>query len=268
MHPIARRFVTAAALAALISGTTACSSAPETGSVATPTSTPVATGSVEPTATAEALAVSSGDITSPASGTALRAALLKAASAGLRVSGQLTVYQLFAQETAAVGDVKPAGGPRMFFALAGGPDHWRLTWKAPFGSSLAGSDALLSASPEVSSELAGSIDWTKKAPVPKPAAPKPAPSLSSFKSFATKSALSMAGGSYTGTFTVTAKIAKDSKGNWWGNAIAEPNDPEFEPIGVWGRYSNSKWIGQVADFGTEDADAEFFPAAVLTKLRF
>jgi len=269
MHAIARRIVTVSALAALVAAASGCSPARETGQDATPTVTPVATSSVEPTAAPDEPTVSSGDITTPASGTALRAALLKAAAKGLGVSGTLTVRQLLAQESAAIGDVQPAKGSRVFFALVGGPDDWKLTWSAPFGSSLANSEALLSASPGVSLALAESMNWTKKAPAPKPKpAPKPAPTLSSFKTFAMKSALSMAGDTFTGTFTLNAKIAKDSKGDWWGNALAEPSDTGLEPLGVWGRYTGGKWTGEIADFSSEDADEGFFPADVLAKLRF
>jgi len=266
MNATVRRVLTAAVLVALLAAATACSPSPETSQDATPTITPVPTSSVEPTAP-EAPEVSTGEIKTPDSGTALRAAVLKAASVGLGMSGTLTVYQLYTQETAAVGDVRSASGSRTFFALTGGPDAWELVWSAPFGSSLAGPEALLSAAPQVSPELAGSIDWTKKAPAPKPK-PVPAPTLSSFKAFAMKSAVSMAGTSYEGTFTVTAKIAKDSKGVWWGNAMAEPSGEGLESLGIWGRYSKGKWTGEIADFSSQDADAAFFPADVLSKLRF
>lgn len=226
---------------------------------------PVPTETIEPTSTDEPVgpAVSSGQITTPASGTAVRSAVLKAVSRGLGASGTLTVYQLFVQGSAAVGDVKTASGTRAFFALTGGPDAWKLRWSAPFGSSLATVDEMLGAAPEVSAELAAKIDFAKV--VRKPVKP---PTLSSFKSYALKSAQNMAAGSYDGTFTVMANIAQDDAGEWWGNAIAEPADESFEVIGVWGHYVGGKWTGEIADFSEEDADAEFFPEEVLSALRF
>jgi len=257
--------LTAAALALALASTLALAACGPKKTETGPTVQPVSTETAEPTSTGEPTgpAVSTGQITTPASGTAARTAVLKAVSKGLGVSGTLTVYQLYVQGTAAVGDVKPPSGSRTFFALTGGPDAWKLAWSAPFGSSLATVEGLLGAAPEVSADLAAKLDFEKvvKQPVK-------APSLSSFKSYALKSAQSMAAGSYDGTFTVTAKIAKDSTGEWWGNAIVEPTDESFESIGIWGHYVSGKWKGEVADFSTEDADAGFFPSDVLSALRF
>jgi hypothetical protein len=200
-------------------------------------------------------------VTSPAAGSASRAAILQAVAKGLAVSGSITVYQLFSDTVAAVGDVQASSGPRTFVALTGGPSAWKLVWTAPFGSSLANANDLVTSAPRVSAELAGRLNFKKV--VKKPAV---APTLSSFKAFALKSAKSFAGSTYTGGFTVTAKIAKDSTGIWWGNAMSEPATSGLEPIGVWGKYSGSKWTGEVADFSTDGADAAFFPADVLAKL--
>jgi hypothetical protein len=200
-------------------------------------------------------------VTAPASGSTSRAAILKAVAKGLSVSGNITVYQLFTDSTAAVGDIQASSGPRTFFALTGGPDTWELAWTAPFGSSLASAKDLVSTAPRVSAELAGKLDFKKV--VKKPAV---APTLSSFKTFALKSTKTFAGSTYTGSFTVTAKIAKDSNGIWWGNAMSEPATSGLDPIGVWGKYTGSKWTGEIADFGSDGADAAFFPASVLAKL--
>jgi hypothetical protein len=268
MHLAPGKTVLAVALAALAFALAACSS-PQPAAVPTPTSTPAATvetSSVEPTTAApEAPVASSGPIITPASGTALRAAILKAAAAGLGFSGKLTVIQLFSQDTVALGDLKPTSGSRTFFALTGGPDEWKLAWSAPYGSALANLDALTATVPEASPALAAKLVWNKKAPVTTTTTVK-APTLASFEAYALKSATSMAGASYTGTFTVTAAIAKDSKGVWWGNALASPSDGSLEDIGVWGKYSGTKWTGQVADFSNSDAPASFFPADVLEKL--
>lgn len=267
MHPARRTTLLVLALAALMFALSACSSpGPSSAPSATPTITPVATSSVVPTGTEapEAPVASSGPIITPASGTALRAAVLKAASAGLGFSGKLTVIQLFSQGAVVVGDIKSATGSRMFFALSGGPDEWKVAWRAPFGSALANLDALTAAVPEASPELAARLAWNKKAPTV--ATATKAPTLASFEAFALKSATSMAGGSYTGTFTVSAKIAKDSSGVWWGNAVETPSVEGLEDIGVWGKYSSGTWTGRIADFSSGDAPAAFFPADVLNKL--
>lgn len=249
-------------LAGLLLAVTGCSSA---GS-ATPIAPTAPTATVVPTTSAPATKVAeAGPITTPASGSATRAAILKAASSGLGVSGTLTVYQLYVQDGAAVGDVLPAGGSRTFFALSGGPDEWDLAWSARFGSTLANTAALTKADPELFTALAKKLDFSKKAPTT--AAKPAAPTLASFKAYALKSAKSFAGTTYTGAFTIQSKIAKDSTGAWWGNAIAEPSGSEdLEAIGVWGRYSGGKWTGEIADFSTDGADAGFFPGDVLSDL--
>jgi len=262
MHRTARRTVLALVILTLALTLVACSS-PTPDTTGEATATPVPTSSVEPTATVpEGPTVSSGTITAPSSGSAARAAILAAVSDDLGLSGKITVVQLFSQGTAAVGDIVPAGGSRVFFAVTGGPGDWSVAWSALYGSKLADVDALEAAAPLVSPELAARLVWNKKAP----AAPAKAPTLSSFKTFAMKQAKEMAGVDYTGSFTITAKIAKDSTGVWWGNAIAEPTEEGLESIGVWGRYGKSTWTGEFADFSSEDAEAGFFPADVLAKL--
>lgn len=270
MHTRSQRLVAAALIAALVPALAACTSPQPTSGTTpavtpVPTTTPEPTASVEPSAPAETAApgASTGAITTPASGSAVRAAILQAASKGLHVSGGITVYQLFTQGGAAVGDILPSSGVRTFFALTGGPGAWKLAWSAPFGSSKARASAIVAAAPDVSGELAGKLDFTKTVAKKKV---YPAPTLSSFRTFALKSATSMAGGSFTGTFTVTATIAKDSSGSWWGSATAEPSDSSLEPIGVWGHYVSGKWTGEIADFSSEDAAAGFFPPSVLGKL--
>lgn len=219
----------------------------------------------EPTSTVEEplVEVSTGAITTPAKGSALRAAVLKAAAKGLGASGTLTVNQVFVQGGAAVGDVTTKSCARSFFALTRGTGSWKFAWSAPFGSSRVAVEKLLDAAPEVSPELAAKLDFDKT--TPKPVKP---PTLGSFRSFALKSAQSMAAGSYDGTFTVNAKIARDDSGEWWGNALLQPSDEDLEWIGVWGHYVGGKWTGQTADYSEEDGDADFFPPEVLTTLRF
>jgi hypothetical protein len=263
MHLAPRRTIIALTLVGAALALAACVAPSTDTGVTTTTSTPTPTSSVAPTSTpVEVPAASAGPITSPGSGTALRAAILDAATAGLGVSGNVAVHQLYAQDSAAIGDIQPGTGPRIFFAVTGGPDAWSLAWSAPFGSAQATLASLQSAAPLVSPELAAKMSWTKKVAV----AAK-APTLASFKAFALKSAKNMAAGTYTGSFTITAKIAKDGGGVWWGNASAQPATDSLDPIGVWGRYSKGKWIGEVADFSTEGADAAFFPGDVLPLLQ-
>lgn len=250
--------IAVACIALAASGCTQPAQPAGTGSV----TTAVTSGTMEPTSTPmKAPAGSTGTIVVPAKGSALRTAILKAVSTGLGLSGDTTVYQLFSQETAAIGDILPADGTRMFFAVAGGPDAWSIAWSAPFGSSLANIDALESSVPLVSPALAAKMVWDLK--VAKVAA---APTLASFKTFALNSARTYAGSTYTGSFTLTAKIANDSTGVWWGNALATPADTGLEPIGIWGHYANGKWSGEIADFSSDTAEAGYFAPDVIAKL--
>ena len=63
-----------------------------------------------------------------------------------------------------------------------------------------------------------------------------------------------------------AKVAKDAKGVWWGNGIAQPDTAGLESVGVWGKWNGSAWVGQIADTSTENAAAAYFPADVLAQL--
>jgi hypothetical protein len=271
MHRLPKRFAAAASAAVLVLALAACSSPPAPNS--TPIITPVPTTSPEPTSSVvatdstSATPTGTGPISTPASGSSTRAAILDAASKGLHVSGGITVYQLFVQGGTAVGDILPSSGSRTFFALTGGPKAWKLVWSAKFGSSLANADAIVSADAAVSAQLAAKLDFTKvAAKTPTTTKSTAAPSPSSFQTFARKSATTFAGGSFTGTFTIEARIAKSSDGSWWGNALVSPGDDSLEPIGVWGRYVAGKWKGQIADFSTDNAEAGFFPADVISKL--
>jgi len=262
MNAAAARPATIALLAALLAAATGCSS----GKAPAPVATVPATSTVVPTPTpvATPTAPARGPVTTPGTGSAARAAILKKAKSELGLTGTVTVNQLFVQDGAAVGDLWPPSGPRIFFALQGGPNAWRLAWSAPFGASRATASALAAAGPEMFADLAKALDFKKK--VTKPVITPAAPTLASFETFAMKSAKTFAGSTYTGTFTVQAKIAKSSNSSWWGNAIAEPAESGLEPIGVWAHYSSGKWTGEIADFSTDGADAAYFPADVLAKL--
>jgi hypothetical protein len=121
--------------------------------------------------------------------------------------------------------------------------------------------------PQTFADLAGALDFGK--PDPNPGAgvgAGPAPTLKCFEAFVRKSAKDFAGTGYTGTFTVHAKVAKDAKGVWWGNGIAQPDTAGLVSIGVWGKWNGSAWVGQIADTSTENAAAAYFPADVLAQL--
>ncbi len=256
----------------LVSGcaVTGCRSAATSGP--STSGTVVATPSVAtttPATSTAAVTVSSGPISTPAVGSAQRTAILDAVRAGLGTKSQFVVEQLFVQGAdltapAAVADLQPvSGGSRVFVAVTGGPSTWKLAWNAPFGSSGANVKALLAAAPGVSAELAGKLVWDLK-----PASgPSSAAMMTSWRLFATKQVNHFAGSSYTSGFTFTFKVAKDKQGRWWGNALGQPKKSGLESIGLWGRYKNGAWTGQIADFSDPHLDATFFPADILARIR-
>lgn len=273
------RLLTCALGALLVASLAACSSPSAPASA--PRITPVPTTTAEATDAASATTTSAGAssggstaatttapaaIVAPASGSASRAAILRALARSLVVSGSITVYQLYAQGGAAVGDVLLPTGKRTFFALTGGPKSWSLAWSARFGTSAANADNLVTAVPKISATLVAKLDF-KRAVAAK--ATVPAPSAASLKTFALKTASIITKGSYTGTFTVGVTLAKSSSGSWWGIAVLTLSDPtqELEPITVFGHYSGTKWTGKIADTSSEDPEAAFFPADVITKLK-
>lgn len=87
-----------------------------------------------------------------------------------------------------------------------------------------------------------------------------------FKKYAQASVKSFAG-AYSGGFTHTCKIARTPGGTWYGNCLAQPNQPGLESIGIYGKYSGGKWGGRVAEFGVDNDDALFFPSSVLSQLQ-
>jgi hypothetical protein len=246
-----------------------CNGAATSGSSSSTTA--AATPSVATTApaTSTAVAVSSGPISTPAVGSAQRTAILDAVRAGLGTKSQFVVEQLYVQGAdlsapAAVADLRPvSGGSRVFVAVTGGPSAWKLAWSAPFGSSGANVKALLGAAPGVSPELVRKLVWDLK-----PASgPSSAAMMTSWRLFATKQVNHFAGSGYTSGFTFTFKVAKDKQGRWWGNALGQPKKSGLESIGLWGRYKNGAWTGQIADFSDPHLDAKFFPADILAKIR-
>jgi len=259
------RLAALALLAILVGSATGCASdktVPPIGGVETSAVAP--SGAASATVATATPPAATGPVSSAAGGAAHHLSVFKAAMDQLGMSGTVTVPQLFLQGTAAVGDLKPTSGQRMLFAMTGGPNSWHLVWSAPFGSSRANAAALTKVDPTVFKDLARALDFHKSVGGTTVAAP--GPTLKSFEAYALASAKSVAGATYTGTFTIQAKTAKDASGVWWGNAIAEPGDPGLESIGVWGRWNGKKWVGEIADFSTEGAEAGYFPAGVLSKL--
>ncbi|MDO8963455.1 MAG: hypothetical protein Q7W30_03070 [Coriobacteriia bacterium] len=244
----------------LIAALTGCTTPARVADTTEPTGTPSATASVEPT---EAPVVpSSGPITTPPMGSAQRTALMDAARAGLGLKTKFVVHQLYVQGGVAVADIQPeSGSPRMFVAWTGGPDNWEFNWNAGFGAPEASAAQLTGALPEVSPGLAGRIDWRLAL------GPSNAAMMASFQKYVKASVKSFAGAGYGGGFTYTYKVAKDKKGVWWGNSIAQPDQDGYESIGIYGVYKKGKWSGEPADFGQDNDEALFFPADVLSKLR-
>lgn len=186
---------------------------------------------------------------------------MDAARKGIGTSGKFVVLQLVVQDGVAVGDIKPeSGGARTFVAWTGGPTAWKMAWAAPFGMADANADALITAVPGVSRELAGEISWTLPAPI------SDAALMASFRKYAQTSVKNFAG-AYAGGFTYSYKIAKAPSGAWYGNCLAQPNQLGLEPIGIYGKYSGGKWSGRAAESGTDDDDASFFPTSVLPQLQ-
>lgn len=257
------RFASIAVLAAvtLAAGCAApAAQAPAPSGVATTPAAPATSAVATIAPPAAAVTVSSGAITKPRMGSPLRAALMESARKGLGLSTKFVVYQLYVQGTAAVGDIKPeSGGSRTFVAWAGGPDAWKVVWTAPFGSGDANAAGISTVKP-VSPELAGKLVWNLPAPV------SDAAMLASFKKYAQTSVKNIAG-AYTGGFTYTYRIAKTPAGVWYGNCLAQPNQPGLESIGVYGKFAGGAWGGRPAEFGNENDDAAFFPASVLAALQ-
>ena len=251
----------------VIAGLTLAGCTPSATTTAPAVTTGAATPSVPATASTQptlAITVSSGPITTPVVGSSQRTAVLDAVRAGLGTKSQFVVEQLFVQSGAAVADLQPvSGGSRVCVAVVGGPSGWKLAWSAAFGSSGASVNALLAAAPGVSPGLAAKLAWHFKPP----SGASNSAMLQSWRVWAAGKIKGFAGSGYTGGFTFTFKVAKDKQGHWWGNALGQPKTSGLESIGLWGRYKNGKWTGQVADFSDPHLDAKFFPADILVKIR-
>ncbi len=234
------------------------------------TPTLVSQASTEPPSPGE------GAVTRTTPGGAATAAIMRVSTAASGLSGSVRVVQLYVQGGNALADLKSETGKRAFVALSGGPDAWRLVWSAPFGSPEASAKALTAKYPGAFTELAAAVDFQKSVPdavtapagsaAPGSATAAQTPTLTCLKASARETARQSAGAGYTGDFTVQAKIAKDSAGTWWGNAVAKPTVGGADTIGVWSKWDGKKWVDEIATTGSGSAPASHFPASVASKL--
>ncbi len=206
--------------------------------------------------------VSSGPITTPAAGTDERTALMDAARTKLGTTSQFVVYQLFVQGDHAVGDIETAsGGKRQFVVFKGGPG-WEADWVAAFGSAGASEAGAKAGAPGASKELLGKIDWKYKKP------PSSTAMLASLSAAAKKWTKSLMGGVGEPYNVTLVKVAKDSKGVWWGRAVVQPSPSagnSYESIEFWAKYSGGSWNGKAQD-PEPPAPSTYFPSSVIGAL--
>lgn len=224
--------------------------------------------SVEP-ATSTPIATS-GPITTPATGSKERSALLGAARTKLATTAQFYVYQLYVQGDTALGDIEPLSkstSGRVFIAWERRDGAWSAIGASNFGTKAASAAATARALPSFSAELIGKINWTL--PKPTPSGSGSASSMKSSLSAAakvwSKTAMDSKGSPYQVTLV---KVAKDSKGVWWGHVATQPTgdaNNSFEPLNFWAKYSGSKWEGTLQD-PEPPAPSTYFPASVISKL--
>jgi hypothetical protein len=186
---------------------------------------------------------------------------MDAARKRLGTTSQFVVYQLFVQGDSAVGDLETiTGGKRQFVALTG--PQWEAVWVAPFSAASASSANAKSSVPALSEELLAKIDWKYKKPA---SSATMLASLSAASKKWTKSLMAGAGEPYKVT---TVKVAKDSKGVWWGRAVVQPSPSagnSYESVEFWAKYSGGSWAGQPQD-PEPPAPTTYFPSSVVGAL--
>lgn len=233
----------------------------------TSSETPKKESSEEPSTTAPP-ADEPGPITTPASGSSTRKALLDAARKKLDSSTDLTVYQLYTQDDTALGDLNPASssvGGRAFFAWVKRDGKWKVAERWAFGSARANAAGVARAVPDLSAELIGKVNW--KLAKPKTSGTGSTSSMTSSLSAVAKMWAKTEMDGQGQPYKVTlAKVAKDSKGVWWGRAVVAPTG-EYERMQFWAKYSGSTWSGEVQD-PEPPAPSTYFPSSVLSKLDF
>jgi hypothetical protein len=223
-----------------------------------PASPAVSTPVVEPVPE-----VSDGPITTPATGSDERTALMDAARKKLSTTSQFVVYQLYVQGDAAVADLEMvSGGKRQFVIFKGTPPEWDAVWVAAFGSAGASEAGAKKGVSGVSDKLLGKLDWKYKKPASSAAMRA---SLSTAAKKWTKSLMSGVGEPYSVT---TVKVAQDSKGVWWGRAVVQPASSAssaYESIEFWAKYSGGAWTGKAQD-PEPPAPTTYFPSSVIGAL--
>jgi predicted small lipoprotein YifL len=267
-------------LAAAALATVALSGCVNRGPVVSPhaSTTPSATSSqvtteqasVEPTRVVPV--ETAGPITSPKTGSEERKALLDAARLKLQTKSPYIVYQLYVQGDTALGDIeaetKDKNG-RIVVAWERTNGKWAAIGATKYGSPAATAANTARALPSFTTELINKIDWALAKP--KPVSGASASSASMIKSLSsaaqTWSDTAMNGKGTPYKVTV-AKVAKDSKGVWWGHAVVQPTGDasnSYEALNFWAKYSAGDWQGALQD-PEPPAPSTYFPASVISKL--
>ena len=181
------------------------------------------------------------------------------------------------QGDTAIGDVEPvAGGStgRVFVAWERRSGKWVAIGASKFGSTAATAAKTARALPSFSTELISRIEWTL-------AKPKAGGSTSSSGSSGMSKSLAAAAQKWSSTtmqgngapYKLTIlKVAKDTKGVWWGHVVSQPsadaNSPGgYETVEFWAKYSGGAWQYKLQD-PEPPAPSTYFPASVISKLGF
>jgi hypothetical protein len=204
---------------------------------------------------------STGPITTPEAGSETRTALMDAARKKLGTTSQFVVYQLFVQGDYALGDLETTqGGTRQFVAFRG--PEWEALWVAPFGSASASSASAKGEVSGLSAALLAKIGWKYVKP---PSSAAMVASLSAASKKWTKTLMDGLGEPYAVTLV---KVAKDSKGVWWGRTVVQPSSSasnSYESIEFWCKYTGGAWTGKAQD-PEPPAPTTYFPSSVVGAL--
>ena len=208
-------------------------------------------------------AVSEGPITTPEAGSDERTALMDAARKKIGTTSQFVVYQLFVQGDAAVADLETvSGGKRQFVGFKGG-DEWearvgcavrlggRVCCQAPRRQCRASPTSFSASSTGSTRSRPPARRWSPVSRRP----PRSGPSRS----------WTASGEPYSVTLV---KVAKDSKGVWWGRAVVQPASSassSYESIEFWAKYSGGAWKGKAQD-PEPPSPTTYFPSSVIGAL--
>ncbi len=203
-----------------------------------------ATGTVEP-ATSGDYEVSSGPITSPGGGDAVRSALMDAARETLGTEAQFYVLQLAVQGDAALAELQPVGSPDISVVAYRDDGGWKGVWTGP--ATYAGASELGEAGFAFSQDLIDALDWT------------PAPT-------STEAATAMVDMLTRGTAFDPAdfegdalSLVKGTDGGWWARGWVYPvGDPtlESEQFFITRPKGSSEWEAVEVGTGVEVSDLE------------